>query len=787
MHFNGDQRMKRNIIGLLSVALLAACSSKEEATTPWFGALPIATQHSGQVLASQRPSAGSIAGMADTGQLMRYQKAAPAIRTRGYTLYPVDLSERHAVAAVVGGELALTAPDGTPISVRYERHTESPDGNWTWIGRVEGGDAGREAIITFGDEAVFGSIPQPDGTSLNLTTRSGQVYVMQANAGVYRPATPRPGTDALTAPAGGVLPAADRALVTSASEAATRQASSAQLASASTSSANTIDLAVGYTNGFAAANGGQSQARTRIAYLVSVANQALTNSQVPGALRLVSATQVTYPDNTDNGDALQALTGRDENGASVTVPAAFQPLLAARETYGADLVALVRTFDKPTNNGCGIAWLNGADGVNIVPSLDDDYGFSVISDGQDDVGDGYVYYCEDHTLAHETAHNMGSAHDVDNSDGQGRYPYSYGYKSSASNGNFYTVMSYGDDGQTSYNVFSNPNITSCGGYACGVVNQADNARSLTSTIPIVSQFRATKVSLHIASVREDVNGDGKSDILFHNATERQFSYRLMNGVVTSSSALIGGVEAGYAVNASGDFDGDGFADLVWTSANNDLYMWTGNGSFTSRAAGSYPSGWALVGAADIDGDGRSDLLFHNATTRQFSYRLMSGASTTGSKLIGGVGAGYTVAAVGDFNGDGKADILWTSAKKDLYMWIGNGAGFSSSLVGTYPSGWIVVGVGDVNGDGKDDLLFHNATTRQFSYRLMSGTKTVSSALIGGVGPGYSVASIGDYNGDGRVDLLWTSAAHDIYMWVGNGSTFASTRVGSYPSGWTMLQ
>jgi FG-GAP repeat. len=124
---------------------------------------------------------------------------------------------------------------------------------------------------------------------------------------------------------------------------------------------------------------------------------------------------------------------------------------------------------------------------------------------------------------------------------------------------------------------------------------------------------------------------------------------------------------------------------------------------------------------------------------------------------------------------------------DLYVWLGNGTGFNSTKVGTYPSGWKVVGAADIDGDGKSDLLFHNAATRQFSYRIMNGVVTVRSALISGVGNGYSVATTGDFNGDGRADIVWTSAALDLYVWLGNGAGFVSARAGTYSNGWALIR
>ena len=170
------------------------------------------------------------------------------------------------------------------------------------------------------------------------------------------------------------------------------------------SATNTVDLLLGYTSGFATRSGGQSQAVTRLTYLVDVTNQAYANSQIDAQVRLVRTMEVDYPDATSNQSALYALTGVDcttqPNGSLnctyVGPAASLQPLHAARGQYGADLASLVRNFDDPEEVvGCGIAWLmGGGQGANI-DATDADSGMSVVSDSN---GSGFPdggYACRD--------------------------------------------------------------------------------------------------------------------------------------------------------------------------------------------------------------------------------------------------------------------------------------------------------------------------------------------------------------------------------------------------------
>ena len=262
--------------------------------------------------------------------------------------------------------------------------------------------------------------------------------------------------------------------------------------------------------------------------------------------------------------------------------------------------------------------------------------------------------------------------------------------------------------------------------------------------------------------------------------------RLVNTI--GAQQVLQTVASGYYPVAVADFNGDGFQDILWTSANNDLYMWLGGkdggNGFTSVAMGTYPAGWSVTGAGDIDGDGKTDLYWINPSTHQFGYWLLDGTNIK-SIYITSYTPGYYPIAEGDFDGDGKLDVMWSSAKNDLYLWTSNGAAgstrFISTYAGTFPAGWKVVGAADLNGDGKTDLVWMSSDNTRWGYWLMSGaTRAMTYSQANTNGTDYSIVTVGDYTNDGRADLVWSNGSN-LILWTNDNINCFDTGCSFTPS------
>jgi hypothetical protein len=295
------------------------------------------------------------------------------------------------------------------------------------------------------------------------------------------------------------------------------------------------------------------------------------------------------------------------------------------------------------------------------------------------------------------------------------------------------------------------------------------------------------------------------------------------GILFPTYAPVGGTSRG----AVGDFDGDGFADVLahGPGAATDRVSFGGaTWSFVPRSYSVNGTYTPIVG--NFAGSGADDILWYAPGSA--SDYLWTGSSTRTFSSQQLIVRGTYAPQVGNFDGDPYDDIAWYAAGSTAdALWYGGPGGFTSrgfSVAGSYR-----VAVGDVNGDDRDDLVFHGpgaasdalwrgtATKGTWAKSGLSigGTNTVRAADLdgdsdddlllyqpgagadaiwrggpgvggGGATGGFSPLaisvngsyrpSVGDLDGDGTADILWFAPdASTDYVWLDPASGSPSSR------------
>ncbi|MFT3684380.1 MAG: FG-GAP-like repeat-containing protein [Phycisphaerales bacterium] len=243
---------------------------------------------------------------------------------------------------------------------------------------------------------------------------------------------------------------------------------------------------------------------------------------------------------------------------------------------------------------------------------------------------------------------------------------------------------------------------------------------------------------------------------------------------------------GSAANAwrisTGDFNGDGKIDLVYTYPGSQsrvtVQLGVGNGTFGSPVdlgAGNAPT---HVAVADMNADGKLDLVIANNGSPFCSLRYGNGDGTFAAPLTIQVGNAYHLAAIADVTGDGRPDIVLGSTSGSVQIVINNGNGTfglgANPLL--FPSGSVyALETGDFNGDGRPDIVAANSAGSVVAVLLNVGSGNFASAVNYTVGNNPASVLVRDVNADGKLDLITANAgSSNVSIVLGNGNgTFAS--------------
>jgi hypothetical protein len=300
----------------------------------------------------------------------------------------------------------------------------------------------------------------------------------------------------------------------------------------------------------------------------------------------------------------------------------------------------------------------------------------------------------------------------------------------------------------------------------------------------------------------DFNGDGYTDLVFSNFGEE------LGEVFGLKNHLESWVYWGNSIRydarrrsrlptvsavdcAAADLNGDGKTDLVFLNKNskeNSAYVYWGNGRDFSpeRRTIFHPDDPKSVTVADLDKDGKADLIITSAGSGTSIY-FGSAAGVEAKPRLVLPSESANQALVADLNRDGALDLAVANSRGSAsFVYWGGSEGFNAGRRAELPTlqAWGVA-AGELNGDQWPDLVFANSGSAE--------SADINSYIYWGSPSGYlpehraelqtfgAVSTqVADLDGDGLNDVVFINQssgradeAVDSYLFWGNPAHYYS--------------
>ena len=229
------------------------------------------------------------------------------------------------------------------------------------------------------------------------------------------------------------------------------------------------------------------------------------------------------------------------------------------------------------------------------------------------------------------------------------------------------------------------------------------------------------------------------------------------------TALVGGLRDSGSVGAAWVFAANSPAPtLLWRNATTGQdAAWTMSG--VTRVGTTFldpvpdPT-WTIVGSGDFNGDGYADVVWRNNTSGQNAVWTMAGLRRTATVFLDPVpDPAWTIGGVGDFNSDGSPDLVWrnTSTGQNA-VWLMTGLARTATVFLETVSdvSWTIGAVGIVGGY-QSGIAWRNTVTGQNAFWRMSGTTRTATVFLDPVGD-LNWSIVGTLDENGSRGLVWRS-------------------------------
>lgn len=275
----------------------------------------------------------------------------------------------------------------------------------------------------------------------------------------------------------------------------------------------------------------------------------------------------------------------------------------------------------------------------------------------------------------------------------------------------------------------------------------------------------------------DFDGDGRLDLAITTVASppRLGDVLVLHGEGDGTFSRETRLGVGGPALAAGDFNGDGFADLVATMTDAVvLFPGRGDGTFGPGLTTAL-TGVRDLATGDVDGDGRDDLAVASDEGCRVLFADADGSFAPPAAVVGGSDARFRapgdgdgggggidarLVALGDFDGDRRLDLaclVHTSGGLDVLQFTrgqGDGGFVSTHQVAT-PGRVTRLVAGDLDADGRSDaaILLSPPDIGSAPPIMVYFSDPDGVSPVGPLAGWWSWLSIGDIDGDGQADLV----------------------------------
>jgi kumamolisin len=322
----------------------------------------------------------------------------------------------------------------------------------------------------------------------------------------------------------------------------------------------------------------------------------------------------------------------------------------------------------------------------------------------------------------------------------------------------------------------------------GVPRMASLVQSLATVIP------GTVSQVYPAG---DLNGDGRSDVVFLNATLKETAVWVMSGNTIVRGAQLGSGPANYHIAAVADLEHTGRAQIIWSDDSGNFIAWSiawsANDTPTTTATSfSLPANYPVLVCADFDGDGLLDVVQYDPVSGALLIAKNNGSLSFSTQYSTNVSPGWVLSGAADLDGTGHPQLIWRNAVSGrVAAWVFSATQAFQPVqfpVFASPSlAWSIRGIGKVDATPAQGLIWHNAQTGVVAFWKMNTSGSLLGTRLVAVGAPWQIAGNASFDGSGgSPGILWVNQQFGaIAVWRVNGSAVAGAILDTPGTDWVV--